>query len=522
MLGKGAKLMISLTIQERNLLNKLLDSDTPVAVADIAKQMSLTPRQVSYRLKPVRVWLAQRDVTLKMTPGVGIKMSCSTAQRHNLLHELASQTNFHLILTPGQRQQLFALNLLTANEPLILNWLQHIAAVSRPTVLKDLELLEEWVQNYGMALIRRPNYGFSLKGLELARRQALAALLWGDISFGEPLTKMTYSNGLLFSLADDAPHLPIVQYANKLLGSWNTRTALEWVGYAEAQLGGRFTDETVLHLTLAFSIQAYCVRASYHIEHKTGTLHWLETKKVWPVAVEIFQRMWPDLQPNGLPAEIAYIAMQLLAGTRNHAWPGDLYIDPPLIELVADLMKEVAKAFKTPELSHDPSLRDGLVAHIIPAVMRQRFGLWAPPSWVEGKLIHEYKLEYTIARELASMVTEQTGVILPTGEIDTLTLLLKAAFIRERPRHSKRVYIVCPSGMATAQLLVARLKPQFPSLEIVGVLSLRELSAERVAGIHFLISTVPLEPPVPDLPVIQVHPLLLPKDIETITNHLIL
>src|SRR6185503_7050183 len=126
-----------------------------------------------------------------------------------------------------------------------------------------------------------------------------AALLWGDISFGEPLTKMTYSNGLLFSLADDALHLPIVQYANKLLGSWNTRTALEWVGYAEAQLGGRFTDETVLHLTLAFSIQAYCVRASYHIEHKAGTLHWLETKKVWSVAVEIFQRMWPDLQPNG-------------------------------------------------------------------------------------------------------------------------------------------------------------------------------------------------------------------------------
>jgi transcriptional antiterminator len=512
--------MISLTIQQRNLLHKLLDSATPVAVADIARQMNLTPRQVSYRLKPVRLWLAQHDVTLKMTPGIGVQISCPAAQRRDLLQVLDSQTNFHLILTPGQRQQLFALSLLTANEPLILGWLQHVASVSRPTILKDLELLEEWVQSHKLSLVRRPNYGFSLQGLELARRQALAALAWGETPFGEPLLKMTYYHGLLFALADEASPLPIVQQASRLLKSWKTRTAFEWVGFAEAQLGGRFTDEAVLHLALALSIQAYAVRSGHAIEHEAGTLHWLETKKVWAVAIEVFQQMWPDLQPNQLPAEIAYIAMQLLAGTRNHAWPGDLYIDPPLIELVAELMKEVAQAFKTPELSHDSSLRDGLIAHLIPAVMRQRFGLWAPPSWSKGQLASEYRLEHNIARELAAILTEQTGVILPSGEIDTLTLLLKAAFIRERPRRSKRVYIICPSGMATAQLLVARLKPQFPSLEIVGVLSLRELSPERVAGIHFLISTIPLETPILGLPVIQVHPLLLPKDIETITNQL--
>ncbi len=75
--------------------------------------------------------------------------------------------------------------------------------------------------------------------------------------------------------------------------------------------------------------------------------------------------------------------------------------------------------------------------------------------------------------------------------------------------------------MATAQLLVARLKTRFPSLEILGVLSLRELMPERVAGAHLLISTVPLlRPPKPGLPVIQVHPLLSPEDIETITHWL--
>jgi mannitol operon transcriptional antiterminator len=74
--------------------------------------------------------------------------------------------------------------------------------------------------------------------------------------------------------------------------------------------------------------------------------------------------------------------------------------------------------------------------------------------------------------------------------------------------------------MATAQLLVARLKARFPNLEILGVLSLRELSSQQVAGAQLLISTIPLQTSPQGLHVIQVHPLLLPEDIEAITQWL--
>ena len=512
--------MVSLTTQQRDLIRKILKSDTAVITADIAQDLGLTSRQIGYRLKPVRTWLAQRDAVLKTTPGLGIEILCSSDQRSDLLYELEGQTNFQLILTPAQRQQFFTLCLLTADDPLILNWLQHSAAVSKPTVLNDLDLIEAWVGRHNLSLVRRPNYGLSLAGSELALRQAFVALLWGDTSFGEPLTKMTFHSGLLFSLANASSDLPLIQYTNKLFENLDTQTTLDGVTYAETQLGGRFTDDAVLHLALAFSIQKYRIQTGHYIESDPETLQWVETKKVWPVAVEIFQTMGADSEWNILPPEVSYIAVHLLAGTRNHLWPGDLYVDPSLTDLIALLMKEVAQAFRVDELSHDASLRDGLFAHIIPAIMRQRFEVWTPSVWSDGTLSLEYSHEYNIARELSTIVTEQTGVILPEGEIDTLTLLLKAAFIRERPQRSVRVFIICPSGMATAQLLVARLKPQFPTLEIVGILSLRELTPERVAGAHFLISTVPVETPIPSMPVIQLHPLLLPEDVETITNYL--
>jgi len=513
--------VVSLTIQQRNLLHQLLSSDTPIVTADLAGQMNLTARQVAYRFKPIKVWLQQRNVELKTTPGIGVTIACTADQRLNLLRELGSQANFSLILTPGQRQQLFALNLLTTHEPIILDWLQYVASVSRTTIFKDLEPVESWAKDFDLVLIRRPNYGLLFSGPEMARRQALMALLWGDIPFADPLTAMTHDRGLVFSLSDDASFLPIVQQAHELLNRWQTEQALESVAYAEAQLDSRFTDDAVLHLALVLATQAERLRLGHILEDEFENTPWLKSQKVWAVAHDTLQSLMAD-QPSEIPeSEVAAIAMHLLAGTRSQLWPGALDIEPELTELLAVLMAEVAQAFSTPGLRYDTALRDGLVAHIIPAYMRQRFGLWAPPSWSDGGLLPQYQPEYTIARELALVVTERTGVVLPDGEVDTLTMLLRAAFIRERPNHPKRVFIVCPSGMATAQLLVARLKARFPSLDILGVLSLRELSPERVAGAQLLITTVPLlKPPRPGLPVIEVHPLLMPEDIETITHWL--
>ena len=514
--------MIALTNQQRNLLHELLRSDSPVVVADVADQLNLTPRQVNYRLKPIKTWLAHHDAALRATPGIGIIIDCTPDQRRGLLEELESSSKFQIVLTSGQRQQLIAAELFLASEPLILQKLQNDTDVSRTTILKDLDAIDYWIENFGLALIRRPNYGILLEGKERDRRQALAALLWGHIPFEDPLTQITYYDGLSFTFADDVHQLPIIDTYSQLVSEVQPQLALEWVTYAEAQQRGRFTDETVLHLALTFAIQKHRVSQGQSVSIEPDTLRWLQDQSIWAIALSVAHKMWPAEDQSALEPEVGEIAMYLLAGLRDQVWPGDLNIDPKLVKLITELMNEIANAFSTPGLKDDTALYDGLMAHIIPAVMRQRFQLWTPATiWTEGALSGKYQQEYVIAHELALIVEDRTGVTLPPRELDTLTLLLRAAFIRERPNHPKQVFIVCSSGMATSQLLVARLKARFPSLNILGVLSLRELTPESVASAHLLISTVPLlKPPKPGLPVIQVHPLLPPEDIETITHWL--
>jgi hypothetical protein len=136
-------------------------------------------------------------------------------------------------------------------------------------------------------------------------------------------------------------------------------------------------------------------------------------------------------------------------------------------------------------------------------------------------LADKYDFEHGLARLLSTTIKRYTDVTLENGDLNDLKLLLRAAFIRARPSGVHDVMVVCPSGMATAQLLIARLKTRFPRLGELTVVSLRELSQSNVASAKLIITTVPLPKDInSSAKVIQVHPMLLPEDIEAITQWL--
>jgi len=513
--------MISLTTRQRDLLHYLLTAETAVVTADVGRQIGLTPRQVTYSLKPIKLWLVEHNADLDMVPGVGVQVACTPDYRENLLSELAAQENIRLQLTPGQRQQLLALNLLTVAEPLILYQLQQESGVSRTTLLKDLDLVEEWIKAFDLTLERRPNFGFMLAGSEPQQRQGVAAIAWGDISFSDPLMQMSHSAGLVYELANDADLMPLANHVKQLVDQWDIRGAMALVGYAETALNGRFTDNAVLFLALVIAIQKQRILNGQIVKTIHPDFNKQAQQKVWQVAAEMLAKLEISLQETQWECEVAYLTMHLLSGSRSGIWPTDLELDESFDTLLNSLTRGIAQAYRVPTMQNDTALREGLAAHLIPAFMRQRFNLWAPSMGYIKNLPERYSFETTIATTLAEEINTETGIHLPEDEVNNLVLLLRAAFIRERPNHLNRVIVVCPSGMAMAQLLVARLKARFPRLGKLDVLSLRELDAQQMQAAHLVITTVPLPKEFLDhSSVIQVHPLLSAEDIAVITQWL--
>lgn len=513
--------MIALTTRQRDILKLLVEMDAPLGASELAAQMKLTARQVNYNLEGVARWLSDRQVALKVTPGVGIELDCPADKSSALIQELDAESRLQIVLTSGERQQLLALTLLDENEPLISHHLHQLLQVSRTTVIKDSDRVADWMRHFDLDLDRRPNYGLLVVGQEERRRQAMAALLWGQSPFGEPLFSISHSEGLAFLPAADAELLPVLGKVNELIIKLDLPRIFGQVAYAETQLGGRFTDDAVLHLSLVFAIQAVRVHGGNYVDGENQTLAWMKTLAAWPVAAQIGQRLGWRLNVTWPESEIAAIGMYLLAAPRNDRWPGDLEIDTSFARLIDTIMQQVSEAYALPGLSQDRTLRDGLVNNLIPACLAQRFQLWLPPLPPSIALSGKYALEHELAQDLGAMVARHAGVTLPETEINNLALLLRASYIRERPNRVRQVLVVCPSGMATAQLLVARLKANFPRIGHLKVVSLRELSKEMSATAEMIITTVPLPLDISArFVVIQVHPLLLPEDIETITRHL--
>lgn len=514
--------MMTLTTRQRDILKVLLELNRPIGSVELAGLLRLTPRQVNYSIQGVKVWLQQNNQELAILPGVGFSVSMSPEQSRALAQEISLASGVQIVLSVSQRQQLLALFLLTRPEPFILSQLEQFAQVSRMTLLKDLDGIESWLKEQKLGLIRKPHFGIQVSGAERDCQQALAELLWGETPFsGDPVTAITHADGLVFNLQGDAALLPLVEQANRWLSKMRMRRTIGLVAKAEEQLGGRFTDDAVLHLALVLAIMDGRIRDGLHLEVEEQRLIWLQNTKIWPVAAYVARHLGRDLNVTWKPADVSGVAMEMLAAPRNEILLGELERNGEFSTLIERLLEYIGQAFDIPKMKYDRTLQNGLLNNIVPACYRQRFNLWFPISLNSAGLPERYEREHGVAQELTQMVHEHTGLALPQSEINNLVVLLRAAFIRNRTYRFERIIIVCPSGMATAQLLVARLNARFPYLSNLEVTSLRDLTPALVASADLILTTIPLPKQYANNPrIIQVHPLLMPEDIEAITQFL--
>jgi mannitol operon transcriptional antiterminator len=516
---RATMLMMSLTTIQRDLLALLLQADQPLSAGALGQQLQLSAHQVHYSLREIKSWLGRRQIGLRNTRGVGIQLLCSHERRRSLLAELSSQPAFQLIVSAGQRQQLLAFQLLTACEPKTLGRFQNDLAVARATVLKDLDAVAPWLRQFGLLIARRQHRGVWLEGPELAQRQALAALLWGDVPFDKPLLAVRPGQGIVFELAQDAGLLPLAGAVNRLLAALDLARAHALVAQFEEELGGCFAEEAVDELALALAIQQQRVGRGQSVAWGTAELAWITAQALWPLARSLGAGLWPQLAERARDAESAALAVQLMARPRHEPWRSALGADPLFRGLIEGQLRAIAESYAVPALAHDQLLRDGLEALLLPAWVRRRFSLWTPQRDLAAAHDDRYAAERALAAQIVAAVASATGTALPADAEDELVLLLRAAVVRSRPERTRRVIVVCPSGMATTQLLVARLRARLPRLGTIEVLPIRALDAERVAAADLIISTVPLSLPADlPIPVVQVHPMLNSEDITALSQ----
>ena len=513
--------MSSLTTRQRDIIKILLDRPEPIGAGDIADSIHLSARQVTYCMKGVERWLTDHGVTLQTTPGVGISVDCAAPERSELLDELENATHLQLILTPEERHQLLYFFLLIETNPVIVSQLSHLTKVSSTTILNDLNTVEEWLVSHELELQRRQNYGMWIEGAEQIRQQVIAQYLWEGMSDSRSLFSLSFHGGLKFALAEDVNFLPLVKKVNDSLTGIDFKQSFNKVVLVENLLGGRFTDEAVLVLTLVLIVLYARHAQGQPMEIAQPILGQLQESPVWDAANKLLYSIGDSQVGVWSAHDIAYVAMYILSAPRHESWPSELNENTLDNRFVSYLLEEVSKAYGVESLKEDLALRDSLINLLIPVCNRHQFRLWFPQTQAGLPATEKYDREHRIASRLSEMIRQELTIDLSEAEQSVIASLLRAAYIRLRTYDFKQVLVVCPSGMATAQLLIARLKTRFPRLGTFTVTSYRNLDHAKIDASDLVITMMPLPVEfVNETPVIQVSPQLLPEDVDAITSFL--
>lgn len=458
--------------------------------AALAESIGVSRRTVLRELPAVEQWMQAAGAHFVRNPGKGLLLDEAPERRDALRTQLNSGDRKEL--SRAERRQQLLTRLLSEQEPCKTAVLARALGVSESTLSADLDELETKLHPYRVEMFRRPGVGVWPQGDASSYRRVVSALLRSSMpekELAEVLCGRMPENEIFSTLLD-------------------TKTAEKvWAVLQQ------FEQEEQLHLPDA-GFLALAIHCTLTIQQlRQGGDKGSAPRGLRPAGNHAARLVAALNRAFGLtlpPEEAQYLELYLAAylGAED---PWGSAQEMELRNLEAALIREMEKALHT-DLSGYTSLRDDLYCHLRPMLLRVEQNIRT-----ENPQLDTIRTAYPglwKATRAACDAVQQQFVLPAISDDEAAYLAMHFGAVLEQNamfRLRLRVVVACPLGMGSSRFLASRLGNEFPSLQVEGCCSVRELNAAdlRRRKIDFIISTVPLEL---DYPAVCISPSLLEPD----------
>ncbi|MDA8352286.1 MAG: BglG family transcription antiterminator [Firmicutes bacterium] len=497
------------TSRERALLRLLTGEVRHWTVAELAEALGVSTRTIHRDLAGLESTLDEFGLVLQKQAGRGIFLQGDAAGEESLRAVLANTPERDY--TPVEREVYLLCTLLDASEPVKLAALAADLGVTPATIRHDLDRVQVWLQSFDLTLLIQRGWGVQVLGGEKERRSAMRSLLADHFDEGEILGIMKRS------LTRQSPELSGA-ITERLLGLMERerliqveRVVQEEIKNLPYSLADAAYVGLVVHLALAIERIQQGEMLSFDpsmIEDRAGT----EEQKV---AERIAERLSKHLGLTFPEAEVANILLHLRGaklGTDQGYWFREGA--GTVVEETGELIRRVGEELGV-SLAEDPSLTEGLLAHLERAVYRLRENL---P--IHNPLLPRIEKEYPVLFDAVEKAMAEVfpSKSVPREEIGYLVMHFGAALERRRRGRPRRALVVCASGIGTSKLLASRLQAEFPQIAGVETASFLEWPGKDPRDYDLILSTIPLD--LEEGAYLRVHPYLTDQDLSRIRARL--
>ncbi|AIF50327.1 BglG family transcription antiterminator [Pelosinus sp. UFO1] len=472
--------MIILKSRSRAILNYILSRDGYVTLDEVAEQIHISKRAVYYDLHEIIDWLKSKNISLlKVERQRGIFLSAE--QKSLVLQHLgkSSNTAFYTF-SQDERLAVLICKMLTLTEVWHADRLASLCNVSRNTVLSDLKAAKTALMEYKLKLTYGIKQGYVISG-DIIRLRAVFLYYLAQIM---PLAK----RGILPYLQDEVVKKSLVSL-----------TAIEH------ELDTEYVDGTLTQLAILIGMMMHNndrVIIGFEREEIVNSKEFL-----------LINQFFPEL-PN---EEQVYLAIHLL-GARVQ-FPKEItgeekhnYAD---MSRIAMRMIHEFERLACVDFSEKDNLLQKIVIHLDSSFYRYRYGILEGTP-VVAEIEKKYPELFVITQKVSESLAKAIGYPIPKSDISYLTLHF-GAHLRTSGRKKCliKILIVCQNGVATAQILSREIEELLPFIEVVDIISARELNGYS-QPYDLIVSTVQLSA---NYQALTVNPILTVEDKQTILAH---
>ena len=494
--------------RQKKLILLLLNETDYRGVRYYANKLGCSERTTYNDLQKIDQLLKPMGFKLDRKPGVGTKLMINHQDRLIILSKVNIQSEPFGQYSTEERQTRIALRLLYENCPIPMQRFADEYYVSKTSIAKDIDKLEQKLLHFNLTLIR-DRQGILINGLERNRRRAIAAFLediLNDQQNCSPLQSIQRLDVATIQRLSDFFSGEVVDGALKIINNIEQKNKLH--------IDTLYYLNIITHLLILIKR----VEQGQHAEFSYS-----EKKNIEPMVENITQQLKMNVHEvfskDISQAEAQYVAHYIFycsergKGSKQYEIVPDQSIFDHTINAMVDAFSKVMDV----DLRNDAALKNGLKLHMGPMVERLKMGLnLTNPMLIAIK--SRYQSIFFLTWLISIYLENQFHVRLNDDEVGFLTLHFLAAIERRIHENSKQVVIICYGGIGTSQYLANRLKSRIPEIKVLDVIPLAQLEKVNLNEIDFIITTVPIR--FDQKPVIMVSPILDEHDIIKINQYI--
>lgn len=496
------------------ILQYLRKKEDFVKIQELADTYRLTDRAIRYKIDKVEQFLVKNGFKyLDKQHNRGIRLVNEPGLKEFLDAFVGEYTPYKYVYSKDERFQFIVMKMLQVNEPVNLSYFQSKLCVSKNTVLKEMDIIENWLKDRNLMLIRKPKLGILVEGNEIDKRKAIMELTSETISTEDIVnyinrrTAQSKINNLQFdTLFSDID----IDFIDGLI-----RTA-------EVELNKEFSDEAYGSLITHISIMIKRIELNTNIYIPEVNLDNLKVGKEYEVARNIINKIEKHYSVKVPEEETNYITLHLLGAKvlkTDEIYNIDEYTPDDLYNVCKSMTEEIEKIYNVNFETEKEKIVENLVLHLRPSIYRIKFRLkLINPLYDQIRL--NYNELFLNTKLVVRHLEDYLGSKVDDHETSYIALHFGAALrnARENEKRKARIILVCGTGLGTARMVSSQILDKF-DVEIVDTVASRMVKSIKDKDFDFIISTVDISDISKDS-YIKISPLMLKKDYEKLGQFL--